>query len=149
MLKLNLPEFNFNIRQSEEKLKIFDPVRKQYLVLTPEEWVRQNFLQYLIEYKNVPLKMIRIEMGIEYNTLSKRPDIVCFNKNGSVWLLVECKASTVKLDDKVLMQLSSYYSKLNADYLCITNGLQHFYWSMTGKGMKGVIELPEYPVTPL
>ncbi len=127
MIKLNLPSFSFKFKSMENKLYIFDILRKKYVVLTPEEWVRQNFAQYLIQNKNYPKSIIAIEKQLNVNNLSKRTDILIFDKNGNPDIIVECKAPSVKIDQKAFDQIARYNLKLNANYLIVTNGLQHFY----------------------
>ena len=127
MIKLNLPSFSFKFKSMENKLYIFDILRKKYVVLTPEEWVRQNFAQYLIQNKNYPKSIIAIEKQLNGNNLSKRTDILIFDKNGNPDIIVECKAPSVKIDQKAFDQIARYNLKLNANYLIVTNGLQHFY----------------------
>lgn len=125
MYKLNLPEFDFKLRKAEGKLWIFDGIRKKYLVLTPEEWVRQHFVHYLIAHKEYPRSLIRVEGGLVYNDLRKRSDIVVYNRKGEAWMVVECKAPTQAVSESVLAQASVYNSSLRAEYICITNGLTH------------------------
>jgi type I site-specific restriction endonuclease len=105
---------------------IFDTVRHKYVALTPEEWVRQNFLQYLIKVKNVPQSLIRVEMSLELNGLAKRSDIVVHNRQGKPLMAVECKAATIKITQSVFEQLARYNLCLNVPYLAVTNGLTHF-----------------------
>jgi len=126
MIKLNLPEYNFRMEAVESTTWIFDPIRKKKVVLTPEEWVRQNFLQYLIREKQVPESLVRVEMGLKLNKLTRRGDIVVFNRTGQPLLIVECKSPDVKLNQKVFDQVARYNLVLKVDYLIITNGLKHF-----------------------
>ncbi|MDC9723027.1 MAG: type I restriction enzyme HsdR N-terminal domain-containing protein [Urechidicola sp.] len=126
MHKLNLPSYQFKIKSSENKQLIFDTVRKKYMVLTPEEWVRQNFVQYLINEKNYPISMIAVEKQLSINNLKKRFDILIFNSDGSSKIIVECKAPTIKISQDTFDQIARYNLKLNADYLVVTNGLTHF-----------------------
>src|SRR4051812_45776443 len=97
MEQLNLPPYQFKLKKTGEQIRIFDSIRKKYVVLTPEEWVRQNFLQYLIREKNFPSSLIAVEAGLKYNQLQKRTDVLVYDKTGSPFLLVECKASSVKI----------------------------------------------------
>src|SRR5690606_41190461 len=92
MLKLNLPSFDYNLLKEEGKIWILDGIRKKYIVLTPEEWVRQHFIHYLINEKKYPRSLMRIEGGLRYNALQKRSDIVVYDVKGLPWLVVECKA---------------------------------------------------------
>lgn len=127
MIKLNLPSFSFKFKSMENKLYIFDMLRKKYVVLTPEEWVRQNFARYLIGNKNYPKSIIAIEKQLKINNTTKRTDILLFDKNGNPDIIVECKAPSIKINQETFDQIARYNLKLNANYLIITNGLQHFY----------------------
>ena len=127
MIKLNLPTFSFKFKSMENKFYIFDMFRKKYMILTPEEWVRQNYAQYLIKNKNYPKSIIAIEKQLKINNRIKRTDILLFDKNGNPDIIVECKAPSVKINQETFDQIARYNLKLNANYLVVTNGLQHFY----------------------
>ncbi len=146
MHKLNLPSYQFKIKSSENKQLIFDTLRKKYVVLTPEEWVRQNFVQYLIKEKNYPSSLIAIEKQLTINTLKKRFDILIFNTNGSSKIIVECKAPTIKITQDTFDQIARYNLKLNADYLVVTNGLTHFSCELDNLNEKYIFlkKIPEY-----
>ncbi len=126
MERLNLPEYSFKIRNREGRNFIFDPFRKREYLLTPEEWVRQNFLQYMVAEKGFPASLISVEMGFRLNKLIKRGDIVAFGKDGKPLLLVECKASTVNISQNTFDQIARYNMSLKLDYLIVTNGLNHY-----------------------
>lgn len=126
MESLNLPTYSFNIKFQEQRKYIFDTLRKKYVLLTPEEWVRQNFLKFLVEEKKYPASLISVEMEFKLNTLSKRCDAVIFNRDGRPLLIVECKATSVKIDQKAFEQIARYNMNLKVDFLIVTNGLQHF-----------------------
>lgn len=128
MVRLNLPEYTFQIRQGEKTDQIFDPVRKKFVALTPEEWVRQNFIRYLIEEKKYPQSLIAIETGLKYNTLQKRCDITVFNRQGEKWMLIECKAPEVKISQETFDQVAAYNAggKQRTKFLAVTNGLKHY-----------------------
>jgi type I site-specific restriction endonuclease len=145
-MQLNLPAFEQKIKNSEKGKTIFDPVRAKYVALTPEEWVRQNFLQYLIQVKKTPQSLIRVEMSLELNGLAKRSDIVVHNRQGTPLLAVECKAPTVKITQAVFEQLARYNLQLNVPYLAVTNGLTHFFckFSETEKQYLFLETIPEY-----
>ncbi|HEY3404749.1 MAG TPA: type I restriction enzyme HsdR N-terminal domain-containing protein [Ohtaekwangia sp.] len=128
MISLNLPSFEYQLKKEDGKVLIFDSIRKKYLVLTPEEWVRQHFIHYLINERKYPRSLIRLEGGLSYNTLSKRSDIVVFNREGKPWMVVECKAHDQPINDNTLRQASIYNAKLQAKYLAVTNGLVHYYF---------------------
>lgn len=116
----------FNTIIEDGKTKVFDPVRKIYCVLTPEEKVRQMTLHYLVEKKNIPAGLIAVEYSIKVNTLSKRCDIVIFNRQANPIMIVECKAESVPITQKVLDQAIRYYSGLNVNYILLTNGKTMF-----------------------
>ncbi len=126
MIKLNLPEYKFNIKTENSKKYIFDCIRKKYIVLTPEEYVRQNFISFLIEEKNFPKYLIAVEMSLKINNLQKRADIVLFDVKGDVRLIVECKAPEVNITQKAFDQIARYNMNFNAEYLIVTNGINHF-----------------------
>lgn len=109
---------------------IFDNLRKKYFVLTPEEWVRQHFVQYLIDEKHYPVSLIALEKQLVINNRKKRTDILIFNKKGTPDIIVECKAPSIKITQDTFDQIARYNLKLNANYLIVTNGLQHFYCKM-------------------
>jgi hypothetical protein len=123
---LNLPICDIKVRRNGVKKEIFDPVRKRFVFLTPEEWVRQHFVQFLMNERHVPAMLIGVEVSLKYNGLSKRSDIVVYDRTGQPSLAVECKASSVKIDQKVFDQLARYNMVLNVRYLVVTNGLVHF-----------------------
>jgi hypothetical protein len=126
MHPLNLPEFPFKFRQLNDKAQIFDPVRKKYVSLSPEEWVRQNFVAWLIQHKNYPAGLIGIEKEISVNKLKKRFDIIVYNKNHKPEILIECKAPDVAISQKVFDQVAVYNMAMNVKYLIVTNGMEHF-----------------------
>jgi hypothetical protein len=130
MKKLNLPSYDPKVKTIDDKVKIFDPIRKKYVVLTPEEWVRQHFLHFLINYHEYPGALIKVESGLDYNKRMKRSDIIIYNRKGGVFLIVECKAPDMKINRKCLEQAGIYGKSLKPEYLCITNGLQHYFWKM-------------------
>ena len=126
MQPLNLPPFPCQTREQDGKTYIFDVLRKKYLVLTPEEWVRQHFVHMLIDRYRYPRTMIRTETGLHYNRMARRSDILVFDRQGGPFLLVECKAAHVKLSQEVFAQAARYNHVLKAPYLIITNGLSNF-----------------------
>src|SRR5690349_14800264 len=125
MYKLNLPDFDYKLKKAEGKVWIFDVIRKKFIVLTPEEWVRQHFVNYLISDLKYPKALIKVEGGLKFNQLSKRSDIVVFNRDGNPWMIVECKSPTIALTQESLMQASVYNSTLRANYITVTNGIVH------------------------
>ena len=126
MQKLNLPIYSIKLKKEGSKTLIFDPIRKKYIPLTPEEWVRQNFIQFLIEEKNYPASLMAIEMGIDLLNTKKRCDIVLYNTNGLPHMIVECKAPSTKISQDTFDQIARYNMTLKTDLLLVTNGLQHY-----------------------
>jgi len=124
--KLNLPDYSFSIKETKGKLQIFDKIRKKYVALTPEEWVRQNFVTYLIQEKQYPETLISIEMLVTLNKLQKRCDIAVFNSQGRARAIVECKATNVIINQETFNQIVMYNMKLQVNYLIVTNGLKHY-----------------------
>ena len=123
---LNLPSYSFTIKEENKKTKIFDEIRKKYLVLTPEEWVRQNVIKYLVEEKGYPKGLIAIEKGLSLNGLKKRTDILIYDKNGAPVLMVECKAPSIKINQDTFDQIGRYNINFKLPYLFVTNGMQHY-----------------------
>ena len=130
MLELNFPAFNYQLKNNENKTSIFDVIRKKYVILQPEEWVRQHCVHYLISEKKYPKSLMNVEKHIKINNLTKRYDIVIFNPNGEIFLVVECKAPNIKITQDTFDQIARYNLALNAQFLMVTNGLQHFYCQM-------------------
>lgn len=126
MEKLNLPEYDFRIKNTENRNEIFDCVRKKFVALTPEEWVRQNFLMFLINENQVPKSLIAIEHNIIYNKINKRTDITIFGKSGQAIMIVECKASSIEISQEVFEQIARYNFVLKVPYLIVTNGIKHY-----------------------
>lgn len=126
MRKLNLPGAGLKIRSSDGREEVFDVVRKKYVKLTAEEWVRQHFLHFLISQKKVPLSLIVVETSIKYNNLSKRCDIVVYNRRGKPALIVECKAPGVEISEGVFHQVAMYNMTLKVPYIAVTNGIEHY-----------------------
>jgi len=135
MEKLNLPYFEFKIKKDNNNKIILDEIRKKWVRLTPEEWVRQNFIKYLI-FKNIPYSLINCEKAFYINKVLKRYDIVVYNKCGEVDILVECKASNIKISSKDFDQLMRYNIELKSKFLILTNGLEHFYFKLKKDEMR-------------
>lgn len=125
-MKLNLPPFTHKIQQSDGKAAIFDIIRKKYVALTPEEWVRQHLVHYLIGHLGYPRSLVRVESGLKVNRLDKRTDVVVYDRNACPLLVAECKSFKVSLSDAVFRQSAIYNSHLRAPYLLISNGLEHY-----------------------
>ena len=144
MEKLNFPLYQFSLKSKENKTFIFDAVRKKWLVLTPEEWVRQHCIHFLINQKAYPLGLIQVEKKLKVNKREKRYDIVAFNPQGSIALLVECKAPSVPITQDSFDQIAQYNFALNSDYLMVTNGLEHYFCQMDFE-QKKYIFLKDFP----
>ena len=143
MLKIQFPHYAFKIKQEDSKECIFDEIRKKWVRLTPEEWVRQNFLQYLIQEKKIPSSLIAIEKEIQLSELKKRCDIVVY-KNNKPWMIVECKEMNIPLSELVLDQIIRYNMALPVEYLVISNGSFSYAWQRTNQQLLPVEELPEW-----
>jgi hypothetical protein len=130
MQKLNLPTYAFKLKSNEKHTLIFDNLRKKYFVLTPEEWVRQHFVKFLIEEKKYPVSLIALEKELTLNNRKKRTDIVIFDKQGNPDIIVECKAPRIKISQATFDQIARYNLKLKAKYLVLTNGIEHYYCKM-------------------
>lgn len=126
MQALNLPPYNLKIKQEKGKQYIFDITRKKYLVLTPEEWVRQNFIEFLVQEKKYPRGLISIEKGLKLNDLQKRADAVIYNDEAKPHVLIEFKAPSQKINQEVFEQIGRYNSIFKVPYLIISNGLEHY-----------------------
>lgn len=142
--KLNLPEFPIRIKTEKGINKIFDPVRKKWLILTPEEWVRQSFLLFMHHINNYPLSLSETEKKLNLNNTVKRADIVFNDTNLKPRVIVECKAPEIKLTKEVFEQVSRYYFALKADVLIVTNGMEHFAFSFKDKKVVFLEEIPKY-----
>tara|TARA_B100000809_G_scaffold262310_1_gene313015 strand:+ start:285 stop:734 length:450 start_codon:yes stop_codon:yes gene_type:complete len=126
MQELNLPQYPIKLKEEKGTKYIFDPIRKKYLVLQPEEWVRQNFIQYLINEKSFPSTLIAIEKGLKINELQKRADIVIYDNEAQPIVLIECKSPKVKINQEVFEQVARYNVVFKVPYLVVTNGLEHY-----------------------
>jgi hypothetical protein len=148
MQLLNFPFYTFRFKNSENKTAIFDEIRKKFILLTPEEWVRQNVVQYLIIEKKYPKSLINVEKILKINNLIKRYDVVVFNSDGSICLLIECKAPSIKISQKTFDQIAIYNFSLNANFLMVTNGLKHYICQIDFENKKyNFLEnLPEFKV---
>lgn len=144
---LNLPSFEPQLQRVDDKYFIFDSLRKKYLALTPEEWVRQHWVNFLIEHQGYPKGLISLEKGLKYNQLQKRTDLVVFDRVGNPYLLIECKAPEVELNQKVLQQAMSYRSTLLTPYVILSNGLRHLSLEFE-KNQKKFIPIPNFPPIP-
>lgn len=130
MQKLNFQLYNFRFKNSENKVSIFDEIRKKFIILTPEEWVRQHVVQFLMEEKKYPKSLINVEKVLNVNGLKKRYDVVVFKPDGSIFVLIECKAPEIKIAQATFDQIARYNMTLNAQFLMVTNGLNHYFCQM-------------------
>lgn len=126
MKELNLPQYSFKITGDEKSEMIFDPIRKKYVKLTDEEWVRQNFLQYLIQKGKYPPGLIKVEGMFKFNNLKRRTDILLHNRRGEPVMIVECKAPDIPVNDIVFDQIVCYNMEFKVPYIVVTNGLVHY-----------------------
>ena len=146
MINLNLPKYSYKIKNKENKPYIFDIIRKKYIMLTPEEWVRQHFVNYLMTNKNYPKSHIALEKQMKINNLVKRTDILVFNNSGNPHIIVECKSPSIKISQNTFDQIARYNMKLDADYLIVTNGIQHYYCKINHEkeAYEFLVDLPDY-----
>jgi predicted type IV restriction endonuclease len=126
MHPINLPVIDSKIRKDQGKIWIFDIIRKKYVILTPEEWVRQHFIHYLIHHLHYPKALFKVESGLSFNTIQKRSDIVIHDRQGKPWMLVECKSPVIKLSQKAFNQIAVYNMTIGARYLAVSNGMVHY-----------------------
>lgn len=133
MVRLNFPAYSFRFKNSENKIAVFDEIRKRFVALTPEEWVRIHTVRYLVETLGYPRSMINVEKLLKVSGLNKRYDVVVFNPDGSIHILVECKAPEVRISQNTFDQIARYNMVAKASFLMVTNGLNHFYCTMDYK----------------
>jgi hypothetical protein len=124
-MQLNFPTYKFKTKSEQNTNYVFDIVRKKYVVLTPEEWVRQHVIHYLVTEKQFPQSLLAVERGLTINGRKKRFDVLAFNKNGQPYLLIECKSPDIDIKKAVFEQIAVYNSHFKAPFLLVTNGLQH------------------------
>ena len=146
MQQLHFPPYNFTLKNRENKPYIFDRIRKKYISLAPEEWVRQHVIMFLLETHKYPKSLINVEKEFLVNGTKKRYDLVVFYPNGDIFLLVECKAPKVAITQNTFDQIARYNLKMNATYLMVTNGLDHYYCQMdyVSQQYHFLKELPAY-----
>lgn len=142
MIAINYPVPDFRIKEENGKEYIYDSIRRKWIVLTPEEWVRQNFIQYLVKEKEYPAALIGLEKEIVLGEMRKRFDILIYNREHQPWMMIECKEMNVALNEDVLQQLLRYNVSVPVPYLVITNGRECFAW---GKIKQGLISLDSIP----
>ena len=146
MQNLNFPKYNFRFKSNENKTLIFDIIRKKFVVLTPEEWVRQHTIHFLTSEKKYPVSHINVEKQLQLNDTVKRYDIVVFNKDRTIKIIVECKAPSIKTNQQTFDQIARYNLVLKSETLMVTNGLEHFFCKMDFANKKYLFlkDLPSY-----
>ncbi|WP_118975471.1 type I restriction enzyme HsdR N-terminal domain-containing protein [Taibaiella koreensis] len=144
MISLVFPAHDFRLRQQDGKRYIFDPIRKKYVLLTPEEWVRQHLLVYFCEVMAYPRGLISVEKEIRVNQLKKRYDIVVYDYDHRPWMLIECKEPAVAVDERTLAQLLRYHSSLQCPYWMLSNGTQHFCAAVQDHKVSWLDQLPAH-----
>ncbi len=142
MLDINYPEPRFRIQKEKGRDMLFDNFRKKWILLTPEEWVRQNFIQYLLQVMEYPSTLIAVEKVIQLGELRKRFDILVYDRDHQPWMMVECKASQVLLDDSTVQQVLRYNLSTPVKYIVVTNGPRTYAWHRSGSGLESLRELP-------
>lgn len=144
MIRIEYPSYHFRTKEENGKALIFDELRKLWLRLTPEEWVRQNFVRYLVEVKKYPAALIAQEKEMQMGELKKRFDILVYNRRHEPWLMVECKSTEVQLDGRVLEQVLRYNIAIPVQYLVITNGSFSVGFEKTGRSLNLLDTLPDF-----
>lgn len=144
MEKLNFPNLNLRVKNKENKLFIFDIIRKKWFLLTPEEWVRQHCINFLVFTKNYPKSLINVEKKLLVNGNTKRYDIIVFSKNSQVLILVECKSSKITINQDVFDQIAKYNLTFKSKYLMVSNGLSH-YFCLVNYNLKNYSFLSDIP----
>ena len=144
MIVVRYPAPSFKLKQENEQHFVFDAIRKTWLLLTEEEWVRQNFLQYLVAELHYPSTLIAIEKELELNGLKKRFDVLIYDEQHQPWMLIECKAPQVVLNDAALEQLLRYHLSIPVPFLVITNGKTTYGWQKINNDLKLLDRLPEW-----
>lgn len=146
MLSLNLPAFNAKIAARDGKRFIFDVLRRRYVVLTPEEWVRQHFVHFLLAHKSYPKALMANEVQVQLNGTRKRCDTVLYRRNLTARMIMEYKAPDIVITQKVFDQITRYNMALKVDYLIVSNGLQHYCCQMDYEqnSYRFLQDIPEY-----
>jgi len=146
MQALNFPKVKFRFKKNGELIFIFDEIRRKFVLLTPEEWVRQHVVHFLIDVKKYPKSHINVEKQILVNNSVKRYDIVVFDQAGNYFLLVECKAPQIEITQSTFDQIARYNSAIHSQFLMVTNGLNHYFCKINTlqSGYQFLIDLPIY-----
>lgn len=143
MINLSFPKYDFKFKQENEKDFVYDEIRNKWIMLTPEEWVRQNILKYLQTTLNYPKSLFSVEKEIQVGELKKRFDIVIY-KDVSPWMIIECKQTDIPLSPSTLQQTLAYNSEVKAPYLCLTNGNDTLLWKFENNTITALQEFPKY-----
>ena len=143
MTRIQYPQFDFRIKKEDEKEWIFDEIRRQWVRLSPEEWVRQNILQYLIQVKKYPASLIAVEKEILLGELRKRFDILIY-RDAKPWMIIECKEMNVPLSEGTIRQILNYNITIQAEYIVITNGTDNHAFSLITGTAESILALPEF-----
>jgi hypothetical protein len=141
---LNLPGYSFSVREQGQSKQIFDSIRKRFVALTPEEWVRQNFMRFMIDVHQYPAVLMAVERLVKVNELKQRADIVVYTREGKPWLIVECKAPSVKIDNDTFLQVARYNLTLQVPYFVLTNGIEHYCCHFSGQEFTFLDSLPAF-----
>ena len=141
---LNLPQFNFKFKQEENSLFILDEFRNKFIKITPEEWIRQNFLKFITEHLKYPKSLLKIESKINKDNTRKRTDIIVMDKSLNPFMLVECKNTNIELNQETLNQIAQYNLKVKAPFIVITNGLNHYIFNIDFENNK-IVQLNNFP----
>lgn len=143
-MELNFPKYEFKLQKRDNGIYIFDEFRKKHIKLTPEEWVRQHSLKFLVEEKQIPKSLIAVEKQIEINNQIFRFDGLVYDKQGNPLILIECKAPQIPINQNVADQIFTYNYQIQAPYIFLTNGIKHLFYrySKTKKNIKSLNELP-------
>ncbi|MEO6682941.1 MAG: type I restriction enzyme HsdR N-terminal domain-containing protein [Ginsengibacter sp.] len=145
MIKISFPKDKVKIQQQEGVNEVFDPIRKKWFLLTPEEWVRQNFLQFLLQ-KNYPASLIAIEKEIKLGELKKRCDLVIYNRSIDPWMIIECKEMNISLSESTIRQILQYHITLPAKFLIITNGSYSYGFEKISNQFFEMDTFPDYEI---
>jgi hypothetical protein len=141
---LNFPDFSFKVRDLGQSKQIFDSVRRRFVALTPEEWVRQNLIQFMVQVYNYPESLMAVEKIVKVNGLSQRADVVVYGRNGLPWLIAECKAPSVKISQDTFLQAARYNFSLNVSHLLLTNGHEHYCLKRSDEQFDFMESLPDF-----
>ena len=146
MQQLNFPPCELRFRKDADVVSVFDNIRRKFIVLTPEEWVRQHVVHYLLTEKQYPKSLVNVEKMLKVNGLAKRYDVVVFNPDGTIKILVECKAPDVAISQAVFDQVARYNLAMDAEFLMVTNGLNHYFCRMDFEAKQYIFlkSLPDY-----